>query len=41
MNLTNYMESVQNPEGRFRTLQGFFAIKDNGRLRMASGSFRL
>jgi hypothetical protein len=38
MNLTNYMESVQNPEGRFRTLQGVFAVKDNGRPRMAAGA---
>lgn len=38
MNLTDYIESVQNPEGRFRSLKGVFAVTDNGRLRMVAGA---
>ncbi len=32
------MESVQNPEGRFRTLKGVFAVMEGGRPRIVTGT---
>lgn len=41
MNLSFYMESVLNPEGRFKTLNGLFAVMENGQPRMTTGEGRV